>query len=519
MTPPKLTAERLEDLRKRASNDIRDLLGHADALAREVEHRKELHGQAADATDDAKARETKLRKVLWDVAKAHHAGHYAGPVYNFDTCTLAACAMARAALSTPPAAAEKCPNCGSGDRRAHHAVSKGLAVSIPCSDSWHQNSAEFTAWASARPGRKPCILCADTGRRGNANGSTSPCSACAAEPGKGETWKPRYLCEWPDGCAKHRGTKHCARLEYEREIGGLKAQLAEAIERAKVDGEVFNQGRHEGRSDVAVALRKVVDPKDANHWNLDGSLAEVQRLKDALASTQRERDEARARLEAWEENSSAADWKHEAEEAATRIAELEKENGRLFVEHQASRGALKAVASAQEPHLCSYGVQQSLAKARIQRDEFEARLARVKEIVTKHCAYINGRCNSNRCVAHQILGDLAALSPTPQPEPAPDGGGKCDCHRVAIPHYRDLDCPKPTTPQHEVDATVMPIPWHLHVKVRDSLQRRLGVCVEALEEIADGNGCNSKYGPGCDTACKDIAHAAYRAARGEGDNG
>lgn len=30
----------------------------------------------------------------------------------------------------------------------------------------------------------------------------------------------------------------------------------------------------------------------------------------------------------------------------------------------------------------------------------------------------------------------------------------------------------------------------------------------ALDEIADGDGCNSKHGPGCDTRCKDIARRA-----------
>lgn len=32
--------------------------------------------------------------------------------------------------------------------------------------------------------------------------------------------------------------------------------------------------------------------------------------------------------------------------------------------------------------------------------------------------------------------------------------------------------------------------------------------LEALEEIADGDGCNCRVGPGCDWKCKDIAHAA-----------
>lgn len=31
---------------------------------------------------------------------------------------------------------------------------------------------------------------------------------------------------------------------------------------------------------------------------------------------------------------------------------------------------------------------------------------------------------------------------------------------------------------------------------------------EALEHIAEGNGCSSRYGPGCDTHCKTLARAA-----------
>jgi hypothetical protein len=45
------------------------------------------------------------------------------------------------------------------------------------------------------------------------------------------------------------------------------------------DGEQFNQGRWEGRGDVAVALRKEVDPEDKNHWNIEGTLGEVRRLR------------------------------------------------------------------------------------------------------------------------------------------------------------------------------------------------------------------------------------------------
>jgi len=44
--------------------------------------------------------------------------------------------------------------------------------------------------------------------------------------------------------------------------------LASEAMRAKVGGPVFNSGRMEGRSDVKVMVRKIVDPDDAEH--LDG---------------------------------------------------------------------------------------------------------------------------------------------------------------------------------------------------------------------------------------------------------
>lgn len=37
--------------------------------------------------------------------------------------------------------------------------------------------------------------------------------------------------------------------------------------------------------------------------------------------------------------------------------------------------------------------------------------------------------------------------------------------------------------------------------------------LEALEEIADGDGCNCHVGPGCEWKCKDIARAAIAKAR------
>ena len=56
---------------------------------------------------------------------------------------------------------------------------------------------------------------------------------------------------------------------------------------------------------------------------------------------------------------------------------------------------------------------------------------------------------------------------------------------------------------------------------RDDMERRMkaletGVNAErnryrkALEEIADGDGCNSRHGPGCNHRCKDIAREALK---------
>lgn len=44
------------------------------------------------------------------------------------------------------------------------------------------------------------------------------------------------------------------------------------------DGPVFNQGRHEEWADVCAKLRAIIDADDAQHWNMDGLLNEVQRL-------------------------------------------------------------------------------------------------------------------------------------------------------------------------------------------------------------------------------------------------
>jgi hypothetical protein len=57
------------------------------------------------------------------------------------------------------------------------------------------------------------------------------------------------------------------------------------------DTEEYNRGRAEGQADVAVELRKILDPHDKLHLNLTGTLKRVEelladnnRLRDALAS-------------------------------------------------------------------------------------------------------------------------------------------------------------------------------------------------------------------------------------------
>lgn len=62
---------------------------------------------------------------------------------------------------------------------------------------------------------------------------------------------------------------------------GALETLNRLVAESRVDGRAYTSGRSEGRADVAASLRSVLDPEDSNHWNLDGVLKEVQRLKDA----------------------------------------------------------------------------------------------------------------------------------------------------------------------------------------------------------------------------------------------
>lgn len=45
------------------------------------------------------------------------------------------------------------------------------------------------------------------------------------------------------------------------------------------DSPSYNAGRSEGHADMCAELRAILDPEDVHHWNKDGVLKEVQRLR------------------------------------------------------------------------------------------------------------------------------------------------------------------------------------------------------------------------------------------------
>ena len=108
---------------------------------------------------------------------------------------------------------------------------------------------------------------------------------------------PCFCFLWPDEdphCEAETGNDNCRQvqeaLKYPNE--GYPMPLMERFamtntikdleEQAKVDGPVFNLGRSEGRADVAVELRKIIDPTDEQHLSLDGTLDIVRKLVNLL---------------------------------------------------------------------------------------------------------------------------------------------------------------------------------------------------------------------------------------------
>lgn len=79
--------------------------------------------------------------------------------------------------------------------------------------------------------------------------------------------------------AKVKGTKNQSiTAGLKKKIRELQADIRRLKKDVKIDGPVFNSGRSEGKSDVAADLRKILDPGDVNHLNLEGLLEMVKLL-------------------------------------------------------------------------------------------------------------------------------------------------------------------------------------------------------------------------------------------------
>lgn len=59
-------------------------------------------------------------------------------------------------------------------------------------------------------------------------------------------------------------------------IDSLLKELDHLRSISKIDGEVYNLGRLEGRADIVVLIRKIIDPNDENHFNLDGLIKKLE---------------------------------------------------------------------------------------------------------------------------------------------------------------------------------------------------------------------------------------------------
>lgn len=66
--------------------------------------------------------------------------------------------------------------------------------------------------------------------------------------------------------------------------GETDAEAARLRVYATIDGPVFEQGRSEGRADVATMIREVIDPDDTDKLNLDGLIDRVRGMSVRIAS-------------------------------------------------------------------------------------------------------------------------------------------------------------------------------------------------------------------------------------------
>lgn len=82
---------------------------------------------------------------------------------------------------------------------------------------------------------------------------------------------------------EHVALSYVAQLLYE--IDYLRGMLNSNINKERsvntyisTDSETYNAGRSEGNADVAVEIRKIIDPEDKRHLNLTGLLKEIELL-------------------------------------------------------------------------------------------------------------------------------------------------------------------------------------------------------------------------------------------------
>lgn len=76
-------------------------------------------------------------------------------------------------------------------------------------------------------------------------------------------------------------------------------EISHLKEQAKVDGPTYEAGRLEGRADIAVKLRKILDPNDENKLNIDGLLEKVEDNSNLMLAMTKELN----KLCGWEDES------------------------------------------------------------------------------------------------------------------------------------------------------------------------------------------------------------------------
>lgn len=59
-------------------------------------------------------------------------------------------------------------------------------------------------------------------------------------------------------------------------------EIAELEKQTAVDGPIYNAGRREGHADMCAALRAILDPQDKEHWDENGILKEISKLKEKI---------------------------------------------------------------------------------------------------------------------------------------------------------------------------------------------------------------------------------------------